>query len=70
MAHDPGAAGPAQPDDTKSDQLAHVVVSDGIQPPAATTTTSRAPIEEYPIERVERVYRFVSPFPLPAGGLT
>ncbi len=68
MAHDPGAAGPAQPDDIKSDQLAHVVVSDGIQP--TTTTPNRAPIEEYPIERVERVYRFVSPFPLPAGGLT
>ncbi|KAK3903329.1 major facilitator superfamily domain-containing protein [Staphylotrichum tortipilum] len=55
MAHDPGATAAAMAhaadDDTKSDQLARVVVSDD------PTTTNRAPIQEYPVDRVEKVYR-------------
>ena len=67
MAHDPGPAHAAD------DKMARVLTSDSTPPnkqaqddaEQATTSTHQPPIEEYTIERVEKVYRCALPLPLP-----
>ena len=65
MAHDPGPAHAAD------DKLVHVLTSDSTAPPnqpqdaeQGTTSTNQPPIEEYTVERVEKVYRSAFPLPL------
>ncbi len=68
MAHDPGPAYAAA-----DDKMVHVLTSDSTPPnnqpqdaaEQATTSANQPPIEDYPIERVEKVYRSAPPLPPP-----